>query len=138
MARALRFSEPGTPDVLVLHDVNEVAPGPGEVWLEQESIGVNFLDITQRTGRVVSTQDAAAVLFKGITAQYLLTSTSSLLSTLVRHYDELVEHVRRRFGERGFARDVVHDVCVHLKRRRKRACARRWRCCARLPMTGSA
>jgi len=38
----------------------------------------------------------------------------SLLSTLVRHYDELVEHVRRRFGERGFAREVVHDVCVQL------------------------
>lgn len=38
----------------------------------------------------------------------------SLLSTLVRHYDELVEHIRRRFGERGFAREVVHDVCVQL------------------------
>ncbi|MDG9882555.1 RNA polymerase sigma factor [Pseudomonas sp. GD04058] len=38
----------------------------------------------------------------------------TLLSTLVRHYDELVEHIRRRFGERGFAREVVHDVCVQL------------------------
>ncbi|MEE1864937.1 RNA polymerase sigma factor [Pseudomonas auratipiscis] len=38
----------------------------------------------------------------------------TLLATLVRHYDELVEHVRRRFGERVFAREVVHDVCVQL------------------------
>lgn len=38
----------------------------------------------------------------------------SLISTLVRHYDELVDHVRRRFGDRGFAHEVVHDVCVQL------------------------
>ncbi|AOY96085.1 RNA polymerase subunit sigma-70 [Cupriavidus sp. USMAA2-4] len=38
-----------------------------------------------------------------------------LIAALVRHYDELVEHLRRRFGaDRGFARDVVHDVCVNL------------------------
>lgn len=44
----------------------------------------------------------------------------SLLSTLVRHYDDLVDHVRRRFGDRGFARDVVHDVCVQLLEKRER------------------
>ncbi len=44
----------------------------------------------------------------------------SLLSTLVRHYDELVDHVRRRFGDRGFAREVVHDVCVHLLEKREK------------------
>lgn len=44
----------------------------------------------------------------------------SLLSTLVRHYDELVEHIRRRFGERGFAREVVHDVCVQLLEKREK------------------
>lgn len=38
----------------------------------------------------------------------------TLLATLVRHYDELVDHVRRRFGERVFARDVVHDLCLQL------------------------
>jgi RNA polymerase sigma factor (sigma-70 family) len=38
----------------------------------------------------------------------------TLLATLVRHYDDLVDHVRRRFGARVFAREVVHDVCVQL------------------------
>ncbi len=41
-----------------------------------------------------------------------------LLAALERHYDELVDHVRRRFRERsgdgGFAREVVHDVCVQV------------------------
>ncbi|WP_240493577.1 sigma-70 family RNA polymerase sigma factor [Pandoraea sp. ISTKB] len=39
---------------------------------------------------------------------------SPLIAALVRHYDELVDHVRRRFGGRGFANDVVHDVCLGL------------------------
>lgn len=42
---------------------------------------------------------------------------SPLLAVLVRHYDELVDHVRRRFGDKGFAREVMHDVCVRLLER---------------------
>jgi RNA polymerase sigma-70 factor (ECF subfamily) len=38
----------------------------------------------------------------------------SLLSALTQHYEELVAHVRRRFGDAGFAREVVHDVCVQV------------------------
>ncbi|MFD2641909.1 quinone oxidoreductase family protein [Pseudomonas japonica] len=134
MTNAIRFSQTGAPEVLKLQAVDSIAPGPGEVWLEQEAIGVNFLDVSQRKGAVpvplpgglglegagrvarigagvgnvavgdrvayatgplgayasarvfpaerlvrlpdsVSAQDAAAVLFKGITAQYLLKST---------------------------------------------------------------
>ncbi|AYG45356.1 RNA polymerase sigma factor [Pseudomonas sp. Leaf58] len=41
----------------------------------------------------------------------------TLLSTLVRHYDDLVDHIRRRFGDRSMAREVVHDVCVQLLER---------------------
>jgi RNA polymerase sigma factor (sigma-70 family) len=41
-----------------------------------------------------------------------------LLAALEHHYDELVDYVRRRFRERngdgGFAREVVHDVCVQV------------------------
>lgn len=124
----------GGPDVLQLVPAQAQQPGPGEVWLEQAAIGVNPLDLSQRSGAVkvplpsslglegagtvaaigegvtnvqvgdrvayatgplgayasarlypaqrlvklpdsVSFEDAAAVLFKGITAQYLLKST---------------------------------------------------------------
>ena len=41
-----------------------------------------------------------------------------LMATIVRHYDDLVSHVRRHIGRSGGdhseARDVVHDVCVEL------------------------
>ncbi|MET0335401.1 MAG: RNA polymerase sigma factor [Rhizobacter sp.] len=41
-----------------------------------------------------------------------------LLAALERHYDELVDYIRRRFRERsgdgGFAREVVHDVCMQV------------------------
>ena len=41
-------------------------------------------------------------------------ANSSLLVALARHYEELVDSVRRRFGDRHAAREVVHDVCVQL------------------------
>jgi RNA polymerase sigma-70 factor (ECF subfamily) len=44
-------------------------------------------------------------------------SETSLVAALVRHYDELVDHVRRRFGDKGFAREVLHDVCIQLMER---------------------
>lgn len=134
MTSAIRFNQAGGPEVLELQPMEVLHPGPGEVWMEQEAIGVNFLDVSQRKGAVpvplpgglglegagrvarvgagvshvavgdrvayatgplggyasarlfpadrlvklsdsVSMEDAAAVLFKGITAQYLLKST---------------------------------------------------------------
>lgn len=45
------------------------------------------------------------------------TLSPPLVAALARHYEELVEHVRRHFRDRGFARDVVHDVCVELMER---------------------
>ncbi|UXB18353.1 RNA polymerase sigma factor [Stenotrophomonas maltophilia] len=40
-----------------------------------------------------------------------------LVSSLVRHYEQLVEYLRRRFRSPGLAREVVHDVCVRLLER---------------------
>lgn len=53
-----------------------------------------------------------------------LPENQTLLSTLVRHYEDLVDHVRRRFSGRSFARDVVHDLCVQLLERPGRTTAR--------------
>ncbi len=134
MAVVVRISATGSAEVLQCREVGRESPAPGEVWLDQEAIGVNPLDISQRRGdapvtlpsglglegagtvgavgegvtdfrvgdRVgyatgplgayasgrrypterlvrlpdaVSFDEAAAVLFKGITAQYLLTTT---------------------------------------------------------------
>ena len=134
MSIAIRLTQTGGPDVLKVESVTKAQPGPGDVWIEQEAIGVNFLDVTQRNGAVpiplpsglgleaagcvvaigpdvtnvavgervayilgpigsyasarlypaqrlvrlpdeLSAEDAATVLFKGITAHYLLHST---------------------------------------------------------------
>lgn len=134
MATAVRIKQPGDIDVLTIAEVTRSQPGHGEVWIEHEAIGVNFLDVMQRqgtaplatpnglgleaAGRVVevgpgvenvaagdraayilgpigayssgriypadrlvklppslSYEDAAATLFKAITAQYLIKST---------------------------------------------------------------
>lgn len=47
---AIRVSEPGGPDVLRWEEIDVPAPGPGEVLLEQTAIGLNFIEVYQRTG----------------------------------------------------------------------------------------
>ncbi|MBD9561757.1 quinone oxidoreductase family protein [Pseudomonas sp. PDM09] len=134
MVSVVRIAHTGAPEVMTIEQVSAREPGPGEVWLEQEAIGVNFLDVSQRKGAVplplpsglglegagrvaaigagvnnvkvgdrvayatgpvgayasarlfpaerlvpipdaLTAEEAAAVLFKGITAQYLLKTT---------------------------------------------------------------
>lgn len=134
MVSVVRIAHTGAPEVMTIEQVSAHEPGPGEVWLEQEAIGVNFLDVSQRKGAVplplpsglglegagrvaaigagvsnvkvgdrvayatgpvgayasarlfpaerlvpipdaLTAEEVAAVLFKGITAQYLLKTT---------------------------------------------------------------
>ena len=48
--RAIRFDRTGGPEVLQLADVPTPAPGPGEILIRNEAVGVNFIDIYHRTG----------------------------------------------------------------------------------------
>jgi NADPH2:quinone reductase len=48
--RAVRFDRTGGPEVLQLQEVPTPAPGPGEILIRHEAIGVNFIDTYHRTG----------------------------------------------------------------------------------------
>jgi NADPH2:quinone reductase len=50
VAHAIRYREAGGPEVLELTEVAEVEPGPGEVAVDVTGVGVNFIEIYQRTG----------------------------------------------------------------------------------------
>jgi len=50
MAYAVRIHGYGAPEVLTYEDVEVGTPGTGEVLLRQHAIGVNFIDIYQRSG----------------------------------------------------------------------------------------
>ena len=50
MAKAVRFYETGGPEVLKLEDVAVGAPGPGEVRIRHEAVGLNFADTYFRLG----------------------------------------------------------------------------------------
>ena len=50
MSKAIRIHENGGPEVLRWEDVPVGNPGPGEVLLKHTSVGLNFIDIYQRTG----------------------------------------------------------------------------------------
>ena len=50
MAKAIRYSTFGPPDVLRWEAVNVGAPGPGEVRVRHEAVGLNFADTYFRSG----------------------------------------------------------------------------------------
>ncbi len=50
MTKAIRIHETGGPEVLKYEDVDIGDVGPGHVRLKQNAIGLNFIDVYQRTG----------------------------------------------------------------------------------------
>lgn len=48
--QAVVISEQGAPDVMSVREVEVGSPGPGEVLLEQTAIGLNYMDVYQRSG----------------------------------------------------------------------------------------
>jgi len=50
MPKAIRFQQPGGPDVLRLEDVTVGEPGSGEVRLRHTAIAVNYVDTYHRSG----------------------------------------------------------------------------------------
>lgn len=48
--RAIRFEQTGGPEVLQLVEVDTPKPGPGQVLVRQQAIGVNFIDTYHRSG----------------------------------------------------------------------------------------
>jgi NADPH2:quinone reductase len=50
MAKAVRYQKQGGPEVLQLEEVPVGEPGPGQARVRHVAIGVNFIDIYQRSG----------------------------------------------------------------------------------------
>jgi NADPH2:quinone reductase len=50
MVKAIRMHETGGPEVLRWEDYDPGQPGPGEVLLRHEAVGLNFIDVYHRTG----------------------------------------------------------------------------------------
>jgi NADPH2:quinone reductase len=50
MSKAIRISKTGGPEVLEWVDYEPGQPGPGEVLLRHEAVGLNFIDVYHRTG----------------------------------------------------------------------------------------
>jgi NADPH2:quinone reductase len=48
--RAIRFSQTGGPEVLELVEVQTPTPGPGQILIRNEAVGINFIDTYHRTG----------------------------------------------------------------------------------------
>jgi len=50
MTKAVRIEQPGGPEQLKLVEVSVGEPGPGEIRIRHHAIGLNFIDVYQRSG----------------------------------------------------------------------------------------
>jgi NADPH2:quinone reductase len=50
MAKAIRMYKTGGPEVMVWEDHDPGKPGPGDVLIRHEAVGLNFIDVYHRTG----------------------------------------------------------------------------------------
>jgi len=50
MVKAIRFHQPGGPEVMRLEDVDLAAPAAGEVQIKHSAIGLNYIDTYHRSG----------------------------------------------------------------------------------------
>ncbi|MDO8933943.1 MAG: quinone oxidoreductase [Rhodocyclaceae bacterium] len=50
MSHAIRFHQPGGPEVLRWEEVDVSAPQPGEAQVRHQAVGLNFIDIYHRSG----------------------------------------------------------------------------------------
>ena len=50
MVHAIRIHQSGGPEVMKWESVDVPAPGPGQVRLKQHAVGVNYVDVYQRSG----------------------------------------------------------------------------------------
>ena len=124
MTTQIWLDHTGGPEVLQVRTIDRDAPGPGQVWLDQEAIGVNYLDVTQRMGAVVLLYGVAGAVGQVLSrwATHLGATVISVVSrpesinaakaagctaVLVWGRDDLPEGVRAATG--GRKADVVYD-----------------------------
>ncbi len=50
MVKAIQIDKNGGPEVLAMVDVEVGEPGPGEIRIRHKAVGLNFIDVYQRTG----------------------------------------------------------------------------------------
>ena len=50
MVKAIRFHEPGGPDVMKLEEVDLATPAAGEIQVKHTAIGLNYIDTYHRSG----------------------------------------------------------------------------------------
>ncbi len=59
MVKAIRINRVGGPEVMELVEVDLPPPGPGEVRMRHEAIGLNYIDVYHRTGLYPQTMPGA-------------------------------------------------------------------------------
>jgi NADPH2:quinone reductase len=105
--KAIRVSEKGGPEVLKLEDVDEPTPGKGEVLLNIEATGVNFIEVYHRLGLY----DVPKPFTLGAEAAGTVRAVGEGVTDLEVGDRVVSQNVKGAYAERGVA---AADTCVKI------------------------
>ena len=108
MAGAFRIYRTGGPEVLQWEETPLPAPGPGEVTLRQEAVGLNFIDIYVRTGLYPSPLPSGL----GQEGAGVVTAVGAGVTDIA--VGDRVAYAGGPFGAYAEARNVAADILVKL------------------------
>lgn len=101
--RAIQVSENGGPEVLQLTELPDPTPGPGQVLVRTEAIGVNFIDVYFRTGAYA----AELPYIPGKEAAGVVTAVGAGVSDFA-----VDDRVAWGFGNKSYAESVAVDAAA--------------------------
>lgn len=105
---AIRIHQTGGPEVLQWEEVELPPPGPGEVTIQQEAVGLNFIDIYVRTGLYPATLPSGL----GQEGAGVVTAVGAGVTDL--RVGDSVAYAGGPLGAYAEARNIAADVLVRL------------------------
>ncbi|GLQ04942.1 quinone oxidoreductase family protein [Sneathiella chinensis] len=108
MTKAIVLQEPGGPEVMKWQDVEVGKPGPGEVRVRHNAVGLNFIDVYFRTGLYPSTFPTSI----GMEAAGVIEELGDGVSGL--SVGDRVAYAGRPIGAYAEARVMPADILIKL------------------------
>jgi NADPH:quinone reductase len=112
MAREIRISRFGGPEVLEMHTVADTPPARGEVRIRQNAIGVNFTDVHGRRGDYADLRKMPLPLVLGMEAAGVVESVGEGVADL--RAGDRVAYASRPLGAYRDLRNFPAERCVRL------------------------
>lgn len=112
MTKAIRIHRYGGPEEMVLGEVPDTPPGPGEVRIRHRAIGVNFTDTHARRGDYAESRVLTSPVTIGLEGMGVIEALGTGVTRFAA--GDRVGYVSRPLGSYCEARNYPADACVRI------------------------